>query len=155
MAESPAPPAKPSTDDESRGAGGWSFLSLLKASHEATKLYVSLLGLLAAVPIAARLLDERLNIHDLRISYAVCLVPALLILGWLVPKWREQLNRRRTIDLGIHGQVRDPEYFRLTPYDAASDFRRADHAHEKVYAWLVGNPAPLLYLSGASGSGKS
>jgi hypothetical protein len=27
--------------------------------------------------------------------------------------------------------------------------------HNAVYAWLVGNPAPLLYLSGASGSGKS
>jgi len=83
-------PAKPSADDDSTPAGSPSFLAGLKAFYEAARLYIALLGLIAAFPVAARVLDDRLNIHDLRISSAICLVPALLILGWLVQKLHEQ-----------------------------------------------------------------
>jgi internalin A len=155
MADAPAPPAPPPpADDASSRAGSLSFLSGLKASVEASKLYLTLLGLLAGVPGAILVVAAHWGV-PLWLAGIACVVPALLILLWLVPAFIDQQDRRRAIAFGIHGQVKDPEYFRLTPYDAASDFRRADKAHEKVYAWLVGNPAPLLYLSGASGSGKS
>lgn len=155
MAEAPAPTAKPSADDSSAPPEKVSFLSTLKASFEGAKVYVALLGVFPAYLAITGFIDEKLAIHDLRFSGVICAVPALLILAWTVPKWREQQNRRRAIALGIDGEVKDPEYFRLTPYDFTSDFCRADNFHEKVYAWLVSNPAPLLYLSGASGSGKS
>jgi len=131
-----------------------SFLSALKASHETVKVYVGLIGLIGGVPAAVLILDNQ-YIHNFWISGALCVVPALLILIWLVPKWHEQQNKRRAIEFGIHGQVKDPEYFRLTPYQSDTDFRRADGFHVAVYAWITKSTAPLLYLSGASGSGKS
>jgi internalin A len=154
MAEAPAPSEKPYAADNSTPAETPSFLSALKASVEASKLYLALLGLLAGVPGAIWLVAAHWGVPFWFASIA-CVVPALLLLLWLVPTWIDRQNRRRAIAFGINGQVKDPEYFRLTPYDSASDFRRADNFHEKVYVWLVGNPAPLLYLSGASGSGKS
>jgi Leucine-rich repeat (LRR) protein len=154
MAEAPAPPAKPSADDNSTPASTPSFLSALKASHEATKLYLQLIALVAGIPGVFLLVALRWGV-PFWLASVVCVVPALLLLLSLVPAWRDRQNRRRAIAFGIRGQVKDPEYFRLTPYDQGSDFRRADKVHEAVYDWLVGNPAPLLYLSGASGSGKS
>ncbi|MDN7182839.1 hypothetical protein M0D69_33465 [Caballeronia sp. SEWSISQ10-4 2] len=74
MAESPAPPAKPSAEDSSTPVGAPSFLSALRALYETTKLYIALLGLIAGVRVAAKALDEQLNIHDLWISSAICLV---------------------------------------------------------------------------------
>jgi hypothetical protein len=154
MGDIPASPAKPSTDDDFTLAGRPSFLASLKTVNEAATLCIGLIGLLAGVPGAVGLLAAHWGM-PLWLAGAAGVVLALLFLLWLMPRWLDWQNRRRAIEFGIHGHVKDPEYFRLTPYDAASDFRRADNAHEKVYGWLVGNPAPLLYLSGASGSGKS
>ncbi|MEX3932162.1 hypothetical protein AB4Y32_10185 [Paraburkholderia phymatum] len=131
-----------------------SFLSILKAVYRATKLYIALLVTFAGVPIVVIREATSFGVPEW-LAYIFSAIPALLISLWLVPAWREQRNKRIATERGIHGQIKDPEYFRLTPYDSAADFRRADNVHEKVYEWLMGNPAPLLYLSGASGSGKS
>src|SRR6478672_9739009 len=69
------------------------------------------------------------------------------------------IRQRRTNRLaaqGITGQPSDPGYFRLRPYEAddSGRFDRADHAHEEVLKWVRRKPAPILYLSGRSGSGK-
>lgn len=154
MAETPAHPRKRPADKASAPSGGPSFLSALRATLHASKLYLALLGLIAGVPTAVLSIATHWGWPIWVASFA-CVAPAVLILLWLVPSWSERQNRRRAIACGINGEVKDPEYFRLTPFDSTSDFRRADNAHEKVYAWLVGNAAPLLYLSGASGSGKS
>lgn len=131
-----------------------SFLSILKAVHKTTKLYVSLILLMAGIPGAILYLAQKFG-ASIWAAIGLAMLPAVLILLWLVPTWRAERNKRDAEYRGIHGQIKDSAYFRLTPYDSASDFRRADNMHEKIYAWLVGNPAPLLYLSGASGSGKS
>jgi Leucine-rich repeat (LRR) protein len=53
--------------------------------------------------------------------------------------------------------VPKPGYFRLQPYDAIDHeaFKRLDGADVKVLNWLKSTRASLLYLSGASGVGKS
>ena len=131
-----------------------SFFSLLKAFHDNTKLYFSLLGLIMAVVAVPFLMLSKWEI-PLLIAVIVCIMPLLLILLWLVPAWREKQHAKIARKFGISGEVKDTEYFRLTPYETASDFRRADKVHGAIYKWLIENPTPLLYLSGVSGSGKS
>ncbi|MBV8589943.1 MAG: hypothetical protein JO212_07765 [Acetobacteraceae bacterium] len=48
-------------------------------------------------------------------------------------------------------------YFRLDPYvtESPDEFHREDGAHQRVVAWLRQSQQPLLFLSGASGAGKS
>jgi hypothetical protein len=58
----------------------------------------------------------------------------------------------------IVGEIKfKPEYFRLTPYDKEDRglFKRLDGADDAIFAWLKGARETILYLSGASGVGKS
>jgi hypothetical protein len=79
----------------------------------------------------------------------------LLILAWLIPKWISKRNKQNAIALGINGQVKDPKYFRLTPYESDQNFQRTDGMQIDVYNWVGKGKEPLLYKSGKSGSGKS
>ena len=67
--------------------------------------------------------------------------------------WRE----RRLFPLAATAGVDTPGYFRLHPYDARDRERytRPDAAVEQTLDWLFNTPHSLLYLAGASGSGKS
>lgn len=152
MAEASAPVKDTSADDVSSNSP--SFLSALKAFYEAIELYLKVVGLLAGVPATFALVALKWGMSTW-IAVIICAVPAGLILLWLVPTWRERKNKQQAIALGIHGNIKDPSYFRLTPYDETAEFNRVDHIHESVYAWIVSASAPLLYLIGASGSGKS
>jgi hypothetical protein len=93
MPDIPAP-VPPPADANAAPAGRLSILSALKALYQTARLYIALLGLLAVVPAAVGLLGERWGL-PLWIAGLVCALPALLVLLWLVPKWREQQNRRR------------------------------------------------------------
>ena len=57
----------------------------------------------------------------------------------------------------LRGEVRDPSYFRLTPYTIRNraQFARADRAHERVREWIEDALDPILFLTGDSGTGKS
>ena len=49
----------------------------------------------------------------------LCLVPfAILFLLYIWPCWREAAAHQRLHDLGINGRLKEPGYFRLTPYEA-------------------------------------
>lgn len=137
-----------------KGGGLPPFGKALKSIVEAGKQYTILLGLIAGVPGAVVLISARFHV-PLPVAIVIGMLPFLLILAWYVAIRHEQRYQARAIELGIHGKIKDANYFRLTPYDADSDFRRADNVHEKVYAWIADSRAPLLYLMGASGSGKS
>ncbi|MCE2654359.1 MAG: hypothetical protein LW650_13170 [Planctomycetaceae bacterium] len=65
----------------------------------------------------------------------------------LLRLWRK---RREPIEAKSH-------IFRLHPYDASDRkaFKREDGEHERILTWLRAAADPLLYLAGASGSGKS
>jgi hypothetical protein len=67
--------------------------------------------------------------------------------------WREHGLKTLALASAEHS----PGYFRLFPYGAAdrAAFKRLDGADATISAWLQAAPAPLFYLSGASGVGKS
>ena len=137
-------------------AGGQpTFLSTLKAWKESLYVYGLLLGLIAALPLAIRHVDKNLPFPNFWVSVGFCALPAILILLWLIPKWMTARYARRMKELGYSGEVKDPRYFRLTPYVQKSDFHRTDGTQTTVYDWLSKSNEPLLYLSGKSGSGKS
>ena len=70
---------------------------------------------------------------------------------------RYRRKRRERLALGADTTVPSAGYFRLDPYtaDQPESFNRADGAHERVLRWLRATPRPVLFLSGASGTGKS
>src|SRR5690242_6806230 len=88
------------------------FLSILKAIVKTAKLYVSLIILIAGVPGTIVYLAQKYG-TPIWGAIALAVLPALLILLWLVPAWRAERNRRDAEYRGIHGQIKDPTYFRL------------------------------------------
>ena len=74
-----------------------------------------------------------------------------------LPAWISKRRERHVLERGIHGKLKDPGYFRLKPYEEQDQarFARADQAHLRVEAWIRRAEAPLLFLTGRSGSGKS
>jgi hypothetical protein len=131
------------------------FLSAVRACQQSIKLYIYLLGLIAVLPASILFVDKQLKIDHVWISIVLCALPALIMLMWLIPKWADERNKQKAIALGIGGHVKDAKYFRLVPYKTGANFDRADGAHITVYEWISKSKDILLYLSGASGSGKS
>jgi hypothetical protein len=79
-----------------------------------------------------------------------------ILLFQVLPTALRALREKRLREIAISG-VPQPGYFRLQPY-AASDhdaFKRLDGADREVLNWLRSTKSSLLYLSGASGVGKS
>jgi len=66
----------------------------------------------------------------------------------LVERWRSKNTPRDVRPVSA-------PYFSLRPRERIENFERADLAHERVLSWILSAPAPLLYLTGASGTGKS
>ncbi|SDH78343.1 Leucine Rich repeat-containing protein [Paraburkholderia steynii] len=130
------------------------FLSTLQAVYKATKLYIALLVAFAGIPAVVAKLTIAWGL-PWPIGLIASIIPAALISLWMVPVWLEQHHKNAAAKWGIAGVLKYPEYFRLTSYELGATFHRADNFHEAVYRWLRDNPAPLLYLCGVSGSGKS
>ena len=86
-----------------------------------------------------------------------CLVFLAFGLIYFVPAWLRAKAAIKRRQLGVGGQLKDPQYFRLTPYAErdASKFHRADRAEETIVQWLINSSEPILYLYGQSGVGKS
>src|SRR5919206_3156811 len=84
-------------------------------------------------------------------------LPALVALSQLALEVRQRLSARSMRERVIRSEVRDPGYFRLTPYGKADRgrFARADRAQERALGWVEGAESPVLYLTGDSGVGKS
>ncbi|MBB5511271.1 nSTAND1 domain-containing NTPase [Paraburkholderia atlantica] len=155
MTKAQAGQSKPHADKASTGPGILSsFEKVLHSVVKLSKQYVRLLVTLTSFPAAVALIAIHYQVPFLA-AVGIGVLPFILILAWSIAIGREQRNKERAIELGIGGQIKAPDYFRLTPYDENSSFRRADNVHEKVYAWIKGSRLPLLFLMGASGSGKS
>jgi NACHT domain/Leucine Rich repeats (2 copies) len=87
-------------------------------------------------------------------------VAAPLVIALLtetLPRWRAGKRKERLRREGIKGETIRPGYFRLQPYDDRDhdDFGRPDGAHLAAVEWITRAKAPLLYLTGRSGTGKS
>jgi hypothetical protein len=95
------------------------------------------------------------------VPWLICLLaaPLLFILAFsfiptLLRARRENRLKRAVITGGVRFR---PGYFRLTPYTKADSgsFKRLDGANDAIFNWLTSTQESLLYLSGASGAGKS
>ncbi|WP_413195477.1 leucine-rich repeat domain-containing protein [Pararobbsia alpina] len=141
------------TDDRRSGAHRDSLQQVMKSTLEFSKRYTLLLGIIAGLPTSASVISDRYHV-PMPYATAIMVVPFGLLLAWWIVVRSEQRRKERAIAIG-KGEIKSPDYFRLSPYDENSEFRRVDNVHEKIYEWLVNSRVPLLYLMGASGSGKS
>jgi WD40 repeat protein len=92
--------------------------------------------------------------------WAIVIGPILFIMLFdMLPQFvtvRRQ-KRRAVIALEEVPVVSSEVYFRLDPYvgEDPAKFRREDGAHERVLNWIRATTRPVLFLSGASGAGKT
>jgi hypothetical protein len=88
----------------------------------------------------------------------VSLVPIpIFLLFYVFPEWRDAVAQRKLRELGIHGRLQNPGYFRLTPYEEhdSGNYARPDTADVDLTRWITNASSPILYVSGQSGVGKS
>jgi hypothetical protein len=147
--------------DDHRQAFGRTFLGTLLGQT------IVLVGMLLAYVVAIVVL-WKYAIEDLKALHSavgflffwlIIAAPVICILLFsiLPTAWRA-LRERRLKAAVIGGDVQfKPGYFRLHPYgaDDRETFKRLDGADREVLAWLKFTAFSLLYLSGASGAGKS
>jgi Leucine-rich repeat (LRR) protein len=79
--------------------------------------------------------------------------PILALVFSTIPSVIDQRRIKRRSEIKVDVGARP--YFTLRPRDTEEGFERADQAHESVLRWIRNSKAPVLYLTGVSGSGKS
>ncbi|MEM1288354.1 MAG: hypothetical protein AAGH60_08385 [Pseudomonadota bacterium] len=90
--------------------------------------------------------------------WPVVVSPILVIVfGLVLPAALKARRENRLKQLSIKTDTRLAGVFRTTPLTRrdAEGYSRADGAHEEAISWVSGTSEPLLYLTGASGTGKS
>ncbi len=131
---------------------------LIEVTVRATTSWVGLLTAYAGAGTAAVLAFRNLAepLAGWSVWARVALVSALPVLVFVfhtIPTLVEHRRRRRLSE--ITGTLQ-PGYFRLAPREDEESFTRADGKHDEVLKWLLErDQAKVLYLTGASGSGKS
>ncbi len=95
---------------------------------------------------------------DLWLFWSLLLAPPLLILiFFVIPAGLRPYRERQVSKLAPAAAAVVPGYFRIQPFEVADKerYHRPDNAVERALAWLRRETDPVLYLSGASGAGKS
>lgn len=90
--------------------------------------------------------------------WALYALPLILVaVCLLLPSALKTRRERRLFQVHTAEVQPDAGYFRLYPYDQhdAARFERPDNVLEEVTTWLTHTEDAVLYLTGASGSGKS
>lgn len=147
--------------DEHRQKFGQTFLGTLLGQ---TIVFVGMmLTYIAAVVLLWKYaFDELRALHEAAGTmgfWSIIAAPlvCIVLFSMLPTAWRAVRERRLKAAV-IGGDVQfKPGYFRLHPYGEADrgTFKRLDGADTAISAWLRATKVPLLYLSGASGTGKS
>ncbi|MEM9062857.1 MAG: hypothetical protein AAGD13_20535 [Pseudomonadota bacterium] len=142
-------------DDEFRQS--W-FSTLMGRTTQAVLLVFGYLAALGA--IWGLFGDDLKSLHSEHplIFYGAIGGPLLLVLLFsVIPTIRRGIRERRLHPLATRpGAVREG-YYRLRPYEEtdAHDYARPDGSVDDVVGWLKGATDTVLYLSGASGTGKT
>src|SRR5271165_249685 len=85
-------------------------------------------------------------------------VPFLLVFCFTtLPRWLAERRKRWLIGRISPDTDLNEAYFQIGPYRASQHTRyhRTDNAHRLILEWFVGSSAPILILTGESGTGKS
>jgi hypothetical protein len=147
--------------DEQRQAFGRTFIGSLLG--QATIFVGMMVAYLAAIILLWGFGSEQLRALHGAVGtvgfVSILATPFVFILVFsMLPTAWQALRERRLKVAAISGDVQfKPGYFRLYPYQEPDReiFKRLDGADEAILRWLRSTNAPLLYFSGASGSGKS
>ena len=147
------------SEAEQSVAGTWFGMTVLQA----TALLGMIVAYLGALGAVFRWFGDDFKVfraQDPWLFWPLTALPLLFIIAFSVgPElWvRYRRKRRERLALGADTTVPSAGYFRLDPYtaDQPESFNRADGAHERILRWLRASPRPVLFLSGASGTGKS
>jgi internalin A len=147
--------------EDHRQAFGRTFLGTLLGQT------IILVGMLLTYVVAIVLL-WKYAIEDLRAIHAavgvvlfwlIIAAPIICILLFSILPTARRASRERSLKAAvIGGDIQfKAGYFRLHPYGASDreTFTRLDGADRAILAWLRSTDASILYLSGASGVGKS
>jgi len=126
------------------------------------KLATSWVGLFTAYVTALLLAltkfkELKAGLHELGISplvgiALVAVFPLLAFLCSTAPSFIEEQRIKRYAE--ITGALQTG-YFTLRPRQDEDVFDRADNAHHEILRWIQNNREPILYLTGASGTGKT
>jgi hypothetical protein len=119
------------------------------------KGFVTLLVVLTSLVVAYYKFEAKLNLPPLWAALLCLGALVAFILIFFLPEFLDQLKLERMRVEGIHGRLKDPTYFRLTPYEAGESFKRFDAAVEAANKWISNSSLPIHYLTGQSGAGKS
>jgi hypothetical protein len=79
-------------------------------------------------------------------------LPLLALVFSTIPSFLEQRRIQRYGEIKVDVRA---GYFTLRPRETEAEFERVDNAHEQVLRWIENSKEPVLYLTGASGTGKS
>lgn len=130
----------------------------IELTMRAATSWVGFLTAYAGAVAAAILAFQQLSQHlgNWPVWTRVVLVsslPIAVLVFHTIPTLVDQRRKRRLSE--ISGTLQSG-YFRLAPREEEASFSRADGKHHEILKWLVErDKATLLYLTGASGSGKS
>ena len=126
------------------------------------RIATSWVGLFAAYAAAVTLALS--NVKKLQAGFAelglppwvgIALLAALPLVALVfstIPSFLEQRRIKRYGEIKVDVTA---GYFTLRPRETEAEFERVDKAHEQVLRWIENSKEPVLYLTGASGTGKS
>jgi uncharacterized protein YjbI with pentapeptide repeats len=121
----------------------------------ATSWFVKLSAYVAAVlaaVIGIKTLPAKIGLSPGLCAVILTAPIALAAIFHTVPAFLEKRRRNRLKLIRGSGKA---GYFQLAPRQDEESFQRADAKHLEVLDWLGEPPRRLLYLTGASGAGKS
>jgi hypothetical protein len=126
------------------------------------RLATSWVGLFTAY-VAALILAltkfKELNkgLHDAGVPpwLGIALIAAFPVLALVFSTIPALIDQRRVKRYSEIGGAIQTGYFTLRPRENEEGFERPDNAHQEILRWIEGTKEPVLYLTGASGTGKS
>jgi predicted Ser/Thr protein kinase len=86
---------------------------------------------------------------------ATALIAVFPLLVFVISTLPSLIEQRRIKHYGEISGLVQSGYFTLRPREAEDGFERADGAHHEVFRWIRNTREPVLYLTGASGTGKT
>jgi hypothetical protein len=156
------PPIGPTASGEggasatpSAGRGGWADFTIRLATSWLGQFTAYLAALTLAVTNVRKFSS---GLHDMGLPpwSGIALVVAFPLLALVFSTIPSRIEQRRIkTRSALKVNVEASHEFTLWPRKPNDKFERADQAHVKVLQWIKENDEPVLYLTGASGTGKS
>jgi hypothetical protein len=133
------------------------FATALQRAISDFKAVAALFGAFLSVIFAYFALQKGIDLPQPWLTIVSVVPLVIFAIFYLLPEWRDAAARKSLEELGVRGRLKDPGYFRLTPYTEREQtkFIRPDNADTSAIDWISSSKSTVLYLYGQSGVGKS